>query len=132
MLTKGGLSKKRHVSHLADHTAFERKSKEQRTRLSHGGWPVSINPLLAAALWGKPDSTRDFVNVSLNVYKCFETSKVEERLTSRTLEWGVNGVKAAPPLIYISKRQSRELAYVNGVGGLVSQPTMKRIPKSVR
>lgn len=61
MLTKGGLSKKRHVSHLADHTAFERKSKEQRTKLSHGGWPVSINPLLATALWGKPDSTRDFV-----------------------------------------------------------------------
>lgn len=45
---------------------------------------------------------------------------------------GVNGVKVAPPLIYISKRQSRELGYVNDVGGLVSQPTMKRIPKSVR
>ena len=45
---------------------------------------------------------------------------------------GVNGVKAAPPLIYISKRQSGELAYVNGVGGFVSQPGMKRIPKSVR
>ena len=38
----------------------------------------------------------------------------------RRRQKGVNGVKASPPLIYISKRQSRELAYVNGVRGCLS------------